>query len=131
MTTATTTTNEKLYTRCGISAPAALWSDLGYQIYSNTDEIGNSRIYEMTDGRLIRARIESGANDARALVWLLGHQEQMSAECTRNTASARLADAIKALSQSAEFSQLRGSINELTRMLVDVRETRNRFGGSR
>ncbi len=63
----------KTLTYLGITAEANLWYSIGLREYSNTD----FAVSHMTDtgaasdGAIIEARITSGYDDGRALVWLI------------------------------------------------------------
>jgi hypothetical protein len=98
----TTTTNERMITHCGITAPAQCWKDFGFTVYSNTDTLSHDDKYGLPKYlELLGAIQASGHNDERALAWLYRERAAQSEERTRSTATARLAEAITELTKVA------------------------------
>lgn len=64
----------KTLTYCGITAEVGLWHSLGISEYSGGtkfEDMPCRESFSPSDGDLAEARIASGSNDGRALVWLI------------------------------------------------------------
>ncbi|GAC1410685.1 MAG: hypothetical protein NVSMB64_19970 [Candidatus Velthaea sp.] len=90
------TETPETYTYCGITAPLALWQEVGLKTINRVGGIiefpgridygGGSKYRAATDGDLIEARIRTGDTGEAALVWLIAERRRQYEEKEKNHA---------------------------------------------
>lgn len=98
METTTTTTRTLKHPKLPLKAPDWAWVAAGYQVYSNSDEVGNPPMSSMDgDKPILLQAITHGLTGEYALAWVVQERTRQQEERTRSTAMARLADALTKL----------------------------------
>lgn len=97
------TETPETYTYCGITAPLALWNEVGLKTIhwiDNTVEFPRRDdppygVGGATDGELIEARIHTGTAGEEALVWLIQERRRQREESARTRAAYETAQSSK------------------------------------
>ena len=91
--------SNELYTRCGVTAPVALWLSAGMEFVNHGDTYSlrpkDGWAAPLTDGAIIEARVAANDGGEQALVWLITERRRQWEERERIRAFQIAADAQK------------------------------------